>query len=143
MALVQIDWTPDRRKLREFGLIGMCAFTLFAALTFFDVWFFAALPSAAVYVLSSLAIANGLLALLSPPALRPEYIVLSVAAYPIGFVVSHVMMAIIFYGVITPVGLLFKLIGRDALARRFEPDADTYWVRRRPPESVKRYFRQF
>jgi hypothetical protein len=38
---------------------------------------------------------------------------------------------------------LFKIIGRDAMHRKFDPSAETYWIKRRPPESVKRYFRQF
>ena len=52
-------------------------------------------------------------------------------------------MAVLFYGVFTPIGLFFRLIGRDPLHRRFQPEADTYWVARRPATDVRRYFRQF
>jgi hypothetical protein len=45
--------------------------------------------------------------------------------------------------VFTPIGLFFRLIGRDPLHRRFQPEADTYWVGRRPATDVRRYFRQF
>lgn len=48
-------------------------------------------------------------------------------------VVSPVVMAVIFFVVFTPVACVMRLTGRDALARRFEPAAPTYWKRREPP----------
>jgi hypothetical protein len=56
---------------------------------------------------------------------------------------SYVILTMMFYLILTPVALVFKLIGRDALHRRFEPAAPTYWIKRTPPATVKRYFRQF
>ena len=52
-------------------------------------------------------------------------------------------MAIVFYVVLTPVGLIFRAIGRDPLHRRFEPTASTYWVPREPARDAQRYYRQF
>jgi hypothetical protein len=101
----------------------------------------AAAPTGAI--LWGLAAYAGLSAFLAPLAVKPLYLALTVVTYPIGFVLSYLMMVIIFYGVITPVGLVFKLIGRDAMNRRFDPSTSSYWVERRPPESIKRYFRQF
>jgi hypothetical protein len=45
--------------------------------------------------------------------------------------------------VITPVGLIFRLLGKDPLTRRFDPRASTYWVKHEEPGNVERYFRQF
>ena len=45
-------------------------------------------------------------------------------------VVNFTLLAIIFYLVVTPVALLFRIRGRDALKRKWEPDASTYWVSR-------------
>ena len=71
------------------------------------------------------------------------YLLLTVVSYPIGFVLSYVVMAVMYYAVITPVGLIFKIIGRDPMRRAFDPAAPTYWIRRRPPAGARRYFRQF
>ena len=68
---------------------------------------------------------------------------LSAIGYPIGFVISIAIFASVYYLVVTPIGLVFKLIGRDAMNRTFDPSAETYWVPRRPPANMKRYFRQF
>ena len=65
------------------------------------------------------------------------------AAEPIGWTLSHAILAIVFYGVITPIGVVMRCLGRDLLQRRWEPDAATYWQRRKPITDVKRYFRQF
>jgi len=48
-------------------------------------------------------------------------------------VVSPVVMGVIFFVVFTPVALVMRLAGRDALYRRFEPAAPSYWKRRDPP----------
>jgi hypothetical protein len=67
----------------------------------------------------------------------------TVVAFPIGYVASHVILALGFYGLLTPVGLLFRVLGRDPLHPKFESDAATYWVPRRPREAKTHYFRQF
>lgn len=48
-------------------------------------------------------------------------------------IMSPVILAFIFFCVLTPLGLLMRLIGKDLLRLRFEPGADSYWIRRDPP----------
>jgi hypothetical protein len=56
-------------------------------------------------------------------------------------VVSPLVLGLIFFGVFTPVGMLMRAFGRDAMARRFEPQARSYWVRRDPPGPADDSFR--
>ena len=56
-------------------------------------------------------------------------------------VVSPVVMAVIFFAVFTPVGLVMRAFGRDALSLRYEPKADSYWKRREPPGPAEDSFR--
>ena len=65
------------------------------------------------------------------------------AALPIGWAVSHLLLAIVFYLVITPIGLTMHLFRYDPMSRRIDRDAKTYWVRRDPESDMARYFRQF
>jgi hypothetical protein len=51
----------------------------------------------------------------------------------LGRVVSPVVLGVIFYGVFTPVGWVMRLAGRDAMCRRLDPSAESYWVKRDPP----------
>jgi hypothetical protein len=65
------------------------------------------------------------------------------AVFPIGWTVTHLIMALLFFAVITPAGLVLRMFGRDALSRRFDSNARSYWVERRQPSSIERYFHQY
>ncbi len=147
MSMVQIDWNPTHRMLRNFGLIAIVAFGVIGELAYWRIFLFSGMSAGAAsttaYVLWALGLYCGLFAFVAPMAVKPVYIVLTVVAYPVGQVVSHLVMAMIYYLVFTSIGIVLKLIGRDAMNRGFDPSAATYWVRRRPPDSTKRYFRQF
>ena len=51
----------------------------------------------------------------------------------LGRVVSPIVLGAIFFVLFTPVGVLMRAFGRDAMCRRFEPAAKSYWVKRNPP----------
>ena len=55
--------------------------------------------------------------------------------------IQLIVSLIVFFGVITPIGILFRIIGRDSLNRRFEPQTKSYWVPHAPPDKIERYFR--
>jgi hypothetical protein len=59
----------------------------------------------------------------------------------LGRVVSPVVLGIIFFGVFTPVALVMRVLGRDALARSWNPAARTYWLKREPPGPPEGSFR--
>jgi hypothetical protein len=65
------------------------------------------------------------------------------AAYPIGWVVSHVLLALIYFGVLTPIGRIMAVCGYDPMERRFDRAASSYWIEREPNRDASRYFRQF
>jgi hypothetical protein len=83
------------------------------------------------------------LAFVSPRWVKWPFIALSVVTFPIGFVVSHLALAIIYYLVFTPVALVFRLMGRDALRRKLDPQAKSYWEAYNPDRGRERYLRQF
>lgn len=59
-------------------------------------------------------------------------------------ITSPIILGIMFFGVITPVGWLMRLAGKDLLRMKFDRDAPSYWIRREPPgpdkTSLKRQF---
>lgn len=65
------------------------------------------------------------------------------AAFPIGWVVSHVLMAVVFFGLFTLIGFLFRLVGRDPLMLRRPVNQASYWLPKARVEDKRRYFRQF
>ena len=130
--LVSLQLRPSRRQLRQFGWIAAVGFPVLAF-----AWGRAEIP---LLVLAAISL---LFSLVWPEGNRPLFVLMSLVSYPIGFVLSHVVLAILFFGILTPVGLLFRLVGRDPLARRFEPDRSSYWVDLPRVVDKKDYFRQF
>lgn len=145
--LLEIDWKPDDRTLRQFGFIALFGFSFLAAIAWFEVLIFSFglgewRPVVAGTFAALGAIAT-LFSLVAPRANLPIFIGLTVLAYPIGFVLSYLIMGFLFFGMITPLGLVFRLIGKDPMNRRFEPEATTYWSDPRPRRGKESYFRQF
>jgi len=56
-------------------------------------------------------------------------------------IVSPVVLGLIYFAVFTPVGVVMRLAGRDAMCRRFEPAKPSYWVPREPPGPREDSFR--
>ena len=145
--MIEINWRPDDRTLRRFGLIalvgfGFLAFIAWRELLVFSFGLGAARPIVAG-TFAALAGISALFSLVAPRANLPIYLGLTLLSFPIGFVLSYVIMGFLFYGLITPTGLLFRLLGKDPLQRRFEPQATTYWSDPRPRRGKESYFRQF
>lgn len=148
MALIDIGLKPTPKVLRTFGLTGLFAFAAVAGiLEWKHKIFFITVADGAVPMtrdtLLGLAAYCGVFAAIFPRALLPLYITLTCGAYPIGLVVSYAVMLIMYFMVMTPIGLMMRMFGRDPMHRRFDPAARTYWIKRTPPANVRRYYRQF
>lgn len=48
-------------------------------------------------------------------------------------VVNPVVMALLFFGTMLPIGLLLRLAGKDLLNLKWDRAAGTYWIDRKPP----------
>jgi hypothetical protein len=134
---LQLD--PDRRTLRQFAAIWLVFFSVLAIWQ--GMWRGYA---TAGYVLAAIAFIVGVPGLVAPAKIRPVYVAATVLAFPIGWLVSHVILAVLYYGILTPVGMLFRIIGRDPLGRRRSAITPvTYWTTKRKPASAREYFNQF
>lgn len=51
----------------------------------------------------------------------------------LGKVVSPIALGILFFGVLTPIGAVIRLAGKDPLRLKFDPGAASYWIARKPP----------
>jgi Saxitoxin biosynthesis operon protein SxtJ len=51
----------------------------------------------------------------------------------LGKIVSPIALGVLFYGVISPLGLVMRLAGKDPLKLKFDPRARSYWAEREPP----------
>ena len=138
--MVEINWRPTERQLRQFSCVLLPAFLTIIGLV---AWHRSGRIEPAVVVLWATAAAVALVGWVRPSWLRPVFVAVMLAAFPVGWVVSHLMLAAAFYLVFTPVGLLLRCFGYDPLERKFEPEAATYWVPRKGERDVRSYFRQY
>lgn len=122
---MKLDLKPSTTQLRQFGWIALFGFPIVSVLILWN-WLDWQ-PNAVIYTLWGLAAVCGLLALTVPSLLNPLYVLMMVVAFPIGFVLSHILLRLIYYLVFTPMALIFKLKGRDAMNRKLEPERDSYW----------------
>jgi len=145
--MIEINLNPDDDVLRKFGGIALVGFGFIAAIAWYEKLIFAfGLGDARVAVAGTfacLALYSAFFSLAWPRANKPVYIALTIVSYPIGFVLSHLIMGSLFYLLITPVGIAFRVIGRDPMERRWDPDAESYWIDSAAPRPKEGYFKQF
>lgn len=139
MALLQPNLSPSRAELRRFVALYLPLFLLAVGGLVF--WRSGALRVA--LGLGAAALAACGVGLLAPRVARLIYLGWMYAVYPIGWTVSHAVMAVTFYLVVAPIGLLMRLGGRDPLRRRRAANAETYWSRCESDDDVRHYVRQF
>lgn len=78
------------------------------------------------------------LAFLAAAVLRPQLLALPNRLWTrlgvlMGRIVSPVALALLFFLVLTPIGLLMRLFGKDPLRLKRAPDQPSYWIERTPP----------
>lgn len=116
-----IDNPKSDSELRKFGITIGIAFAILGAIFLWrgkPLWIYFE-GTAGVFVLTGL---------LLPRVLRPVERVWMKGAHVLGIIMTHVILSVTFYLVITPVGLIMRLFGRDPLHRRYDRNARSYWV---------------
>ncbi len=139
MSFVEINWHPKRKQLQNFGKIALIATAVISLLLY--------LLKGVAIQWASIIFAAGLIIFLSSVIslrlTRGIYVVLTAVTFPIGLTVSFMLLAAFYFLLLAPLGLFFRLTGRDVLGRKFDPTAESYWQQRKPPDSSERYFHQF
>lgn len=94
-------------------------------------------------IVGALAVVVGGLGLVKPAAVRWLFVGWMMLAFPIGWLVSQLLLVLMFYGVITPVAVFFRLRGRDLLSRKPTPSRPSFWIPKDTPQDARSYFRQY
>ena len=138
MSHFRVNRNPSSRDLLWFGLLLPLFITLVGAIAR---WQFSA-PAAALGIWS---VGGALAALywIAPPLRRPVLVGWMYAALPIGWTVSHLMMGVVYFGVVMPIGLVSRLVRGDTLHRKPDRNVSSYWIERPRRSGTRRYLRQF
>ena len=139
----ETNWNPNLAERKKFAvslIIGFPAiaiiFSIVGRLTAhawkpFFLW------------LGVIGLAVGVVFWLVPQISRPFYLVWYFLACCMGFVTGNVLLSAFFYLVITPMGLVMRMAGRDPLRKKFDRTTPTYWLDAEKVVDLKRYYRQF
>ena len=131
-------FAPTDRMLRQFSVLWIFFFGANSAVQEFQYHrHFLAI------VLAVLALTVGPLGLAWRRAVKPIFIGWMALVFPIGWIVSRVVLGILFYGLFTPVAWIFRRSGRDMLGLKPQPQVATYWHPKPYAKDKSQYFRQF
>jgi hypothetical protein len=127
---------PSVRQLREFAALWL---VLFGGA---GVWR-AVTEGLTVWAVAGLVLAPaGAVGLVRPNVLRPVFVAWMWVARPISWVVQNLALAAIYYLVFVPIGLVHRLVRRDALLLRRQADGASLWVAIPPRDDLQSYTRQ-
>jgi len=138
MSIIEIDRDPSAKTLKWFGIALLLFAGLLGALLSWrteggrgagSVWVVGAVVALVYYLVV--------------PIRRRMYIGWQYVGFPIGWLVSHLALAGVFYLIVAPIAVCMRMLGRDPLSRRFDQATSTYWVAHDPGGDQRRYFRQF
>ena len=136
--MIDIKLTPSKSERTWFGAMMFVVFAIIGTVVHFKfdratiayvAWGLSVLVPAVYYIVPPLQ-----------PAIYRGWMLL---VFPVGWTVSHLVLVVIYYFAITPLGLVVRMLGYDPMKRRFDRRARTYWVEHRPGGNVWRYFRQY
>jgi hypothetical protein len=119
---------------RSFGLVFAGLFALLGTSSVYHsgtrwyYWF----PLAALF---------GVLAYIAPGVLAPLNRLWAKFGHLLHMIISPVLLGILFYLCISPIGFLMRLVGKDPMRRKFEPTTKSYWIARTPPGPAPETFK--
>ena len=138
MGMIEVKQTFSRKELLWFGPL----FALFTGLICWVLWR-CGVPAMPLTLLAIAALIVIIVYYLFPALQRPFYRGWMFSVMPIGWVISHLLLSIIYYLLLTPIGIIMRLVGYDPMNRTLEKKRETYWVARQQVLDPNRYFKQY
>ena len=137
--MIEINWNPTRKDLCIFGIGALVASMIISAV----LYFFKGIEPRWISILIAVGFLIFTSSIISIKVTRMIYLSLSLVTLPIGWVLSFIMLAVFYYLIVTPIGLVFRLTGRDPLNQKFDSKTKSYWKKHKSPDTLDRYFHQF
>ncbi|MDE2834005.1 MAG: SxtJ family membrane protein [Bacteroidota bacterium] len=132
MRASQID--TSRRNLRSFGLLVGLITALIGGWLLWKGHGFMLLGAGLLLILLGFAL---------PKWLKPLYVPWMALAFVLGFVMTRVLLTLLFYAVMTPIGIVMRWTGRDPLRRKIDRSAKTYWIPKAPTEDLTKHLQRY
>ncbi len=143
MSLVKLNWKPSPKELRQFGAIFGSGFLLIGLVKYFWIWNWLFERNEKLgLIFIFIGIVGGAIGLTGTKLALSLYWVWIGIAFVLGNIMSRVVITLIYYGVITPMSFVARLLGRDKLQLK-KRAVQTYWQDISLPHEPEKYKRQF
>jgi hypothetical protein len=127
----------DRQSLKKFGITMGIAFLAISLLIFIK-------HRHSILPTSIISAIFFIFAFTMPNILKPIYVIWMRLAFILSWINTRIILFIVFYLIISPLGLLMRLFGADLLERKIDKQKDTYWIKKEKKEfKLSDYERQF
>jgi Saxitoxin biosynthesis operon protein SxtJ len=129
MSSIESTHSENEPKIgsdRNFGIVFATVFILVATLPLVH-------GGATRWWALTVAAAFGVVSLLVPTILRPLNLVWFKFGIALHHVVNPIIMGVIFFCAVTPMGMVMRALGKDLLSLRRSQHISTYWIERQAP----------
>jgi hypothetical protein len=139
----ELNWNPDKAERRKFARSLIIGFPCVAVVLLLAGWFKTGLwKFQPPLMIGGVGLAIGLVLLAFPGIARPFYVIWYGVACAIGLVMGNILLALVFYILITGVGLAMRAAGKTSI-RKMDRQATTHWKDAKPVTDPQSYYRQF
>lgn len=137
--------TSDPREQRNFGLVMAGAIAILGLIRYAIHWYREGhQPESLPYAFFAVGAVFLVLGLIAPGVLRPIFIVWMKFAMVMNWIITHLLLSIVWFTMIIPGHVMMSLTGKDPLKRKLLPEAATYWEEpEEQPEDPERYLNQY
>jgi Saxitoxin biosynthesis operon protein SxtJ len=138
--LIDYDFTTEKKEIRMFSRMVPIVLLIWGTVFGFSHGW----GGRSEWILYGIALVLFFWGMISPYTLKPIYIGWMYFTRTMAWVITTVVLGLVFYIGFTGIGLLMRLLGKNPLDRKLDPSADSYWIKHPPYKfSKEHYHRQF
>ena len=110
----------EKRDLRKFGITIGVILLIIAGFLFWK-------EKESFQILLTFGVTLCILGIAIPFILKPIYWVWMIFATILGWIMTRVILSLLFYAIITPIGLILRVFGKQFLELRWDKSKESYW----------------
>jgi hypothetical protein len=135
----EIEVTP--KKIRDFGWVMFAVLIVIvpAFISWRNDWIITDL----MLIIAAVGLVLWLPSLVIPKSMTSVYRGWMLLAILIGLFMTKVIITLVYFGMMTPIGLVRQWIVKDPMKMKTDPEATTYWVKKESPDSKVSYEKQY
>ena len=140
----EVNWNPDAAERRKFARSLVIGFPCVAVILLLTGWLKTGVwKFQPALIIGGGGFVIGVVLLALPGIARPFYVIWYGLACAMGLVVGNILLAVVFYILITGVGIAMRVAGKGSINKTLDKRSASYWNDAKPVTDPQRYYRQF